>query len=877
MLTGSYATEAEHEAALNAAEAAGMIALRVIKAPFQEWETILEHLATQGDLEGNLWEHDRELNARLRVVAPARNMQTCWFSLFLTAEVYAGLAFIDGVYDLGRGELSDSIPELTGALAIRDLIFMRRGQDHGALVEIHASTSDHPDGYAAIEDANPAEMWRLTYRLSRRMESFLDIQKGTRIAIRTRYRPRAKLTIHTVMIATKARSMGMQWKIMHKLRSLNLKTLNYVTDGRQFRIVDFTPAEGAFAPLNAGRAASQQAQDLATQGCRCTMSNLPPACDEDRLARLMASRELHLSGPPVIIDSKFKPGTRVAFLTFQNEHMALTAILDAPFMIMSGATPIIKPSAPKANRSLSAHATEEQKQGEALGPTDGMTETQLTGLFKHIDDASAIQLTSLKSQFKFDDRGSFANGVVNAFKTAILKVMTDFQDVKNELLVAYGTLQTVVEEDLVEREATQVAVFNAVADVSDNQAAATATVLQALATIAGNQTAQTAAFSAQFDDISFRLDNIETIMQGLTFGELGPHLDPREEHQPPPDFGHDSDDSDMDQGGHTQEPAPTAQQATPPVQEQAPPTTTAVQQTTTQQATQRQATAQQTTAPQATALATPTPQATEQQGTADHDATQKDTEAPAPATHGPTTPNRFEQILLPPTRTPTPKTSPVLTQTQILSTTPPQAEVTAHQGKPAATQPPRANVTLDANQHVLPSPPTLTAHNRPTATPPDPITPQAQITNSRAFQPLDLSLPDPTVKLTQKRKPGSPEHAPNTKQKPALTHAEAEEAIFRLCQTNPDNESLQDLQHGSPGTLVQRGLQAQFYLDNPPPSDSPMGSTDSEWHPTPTNLMAAAKALPPKDAARGASNPTHTTNTNSRTKANKKRNPNAAQ
>ncbi len=79
------------------------------------------------------------LNDSIRVVAPARNGKTCWFSLFLHRKVCRKLNFIDGVYDLSRGD-----DRTTGAFAVLDNIFSRRGVDHGALVEVIDSKANRP-------------------------------------------------------------------------------------------------------------------------------------------------------------------------------------------------------------------------------------------------------------------------------------------------------------------------------------------------------------------------------------------------------------------------------------------------------------------------------------------------------------------------------------------------------------------------------------------------------------------------------------------------------------------------------------------------------------------------------------------------------------
>ena len=151
------------------------------------------------------------------------------------------------------------------------------------------------------------------------------------------------------------------------------------------------------------------AEDALTQGQRCTISALPDNCDKARLLAMLQARGLELDTEFTLIDSKFKPGTKVAFVTFSTEKMAFDAIMDAPFMKMSGQSPQIKPTQPKNNRSITRLEKEEQVAMQERGPTDGMTPSQLDSLKDVIRESNDSTLQVILAQFKIDEEGTFGN------------------------------------------------------------------------------------------------------------------------------------------------------------------------------------------------------------------------------------------------------------------------------------------------------------------------------------------------------------------------------------------------------------------------------------------------------------------------------------
>jgi hypothetical protein len=191
-----------------------------------------------------------------------------------------------------------------------------------------------------------------------------------------------------------------------------------------FRIVTFEDAEKAHAPLNAIRLREQALQDVNTQGRRITVSNLPTTCDGPRLQAMLKSHNITLASEPVVILSKYSPNSCVAFLTLHTEHMAYTAILEAPGMSMSGRTLSIRPTQPKVGRSLHALDANEAQRMAVLGPSDGMSATQLTALHATLRDAAAGTLADLRRQFLIDEQGTFANQIANVFCIKLTEIQT---------------------------------------------------------------------------------------------------------------------------------------------------------------------------------------------------------------------------------------------------------------------------------------------------------------------------------------------------------------------------------------------------------------------------------------------------------------------
>lgn len=549
-MAGQYPTPQEHESALAAAERAGFVAIRVVKAPYPNWQQLFEHLIQQGDAEGQLWALDRALNDSLRVVGPARNGQSCWFSLFLPQDVYSTLGFIDGVYDLSKVAGGDR-PELSECLATMDVIFMRRGFDHGAVVEVTENLRDNANGYMSIEHTSQVEMWRLTNRLSLHAERFYGVHGGTRIAIRPRYRPGSKCLIHTMMVATKAHSMGMEWRLLQLARDMNGQPTDMLLEGRRFRMTDFKQAEAAHAPLNLQRMEAMQASDLASQGMRCTIDNLPSTCTEDRLLQMLDARGLRLSAKPVIIDSKFRTGTRVAFVVFESEGMALDAIMEATFMTMSGVHPQIKPSQPKKNRSLSRIEADERSRMEKNGPTDGMTPQQMADVVKMVDTSSGPHLEFLREQFKIDSEGSFANDLMNAFSNEFRALGEALRSGQEAVTARLDDIdQSLVATDTVNRE-FQEAIADSVTDMAGVQSSAMETIGSALHAIGSQLAGMNLSRDNQLDELSTKMDALNDAVRFMA-DRSAPTLSPspapwanqgRPQPAAPADYAEGSDDT----------------------------------------------------------------------------------------------------------------------------------------------------------------------------------------------------------------------------------------------------------------------------------------------------------------------------------------------
>jgi hypothetical protein len=527
----------EHELALAAAEREDMVAIRVIRSP-PEWRELLDTLMDEGDCEGNIWECDVDLNDRLRVVAFAKSGKTCWFSVFLKREVFEGLKFVDGIYDLARNELAPP-----GTFATVDNIFSRRGVDYGGIVEIMPDKSKHFLGYKAIEDKDPVALWRLTFKLSAEMTKVLNLQADTVLCIRTRYRSEAKVQIHTLMVKDAARQKGLEWKLLQKQRELKGKPLHFIVDERLFLVTDFPRAESAYAPINDARMEQLRVADLESQGRRCTVLNLPEDCDPTRIAKLLTNRGFALEEEPTVIRSKHTSGTSVAFVRFVEEEQAFNAIMDAPSMRMGGRTLVIKPTQPKAQRPLSKIVADEQKRLEQNGPSDGMNERQIKSLLETIQAATDTQLAELKKQFIVDRSGTFANSMVNMVRDEIDSVKAEVNQVKEDVLNALADMDeclTAEAESQVSRHTELSESLLGIKADNGNTAKSMSEDLKAIARIV--ERSETTA-SSEMEQINTRLDMLQNAIIAFTGMSISSS---QAKKRPPPSMNppQDSDDSD---------------------------------------------------------------------------------------------------------------------------------------------------------------------------------------------------------------------------------------------------------------------------------------------------------------------------------------------
>jgi hypothetical protein len=806
-MKGTFGTKEEHEDALSKAEQAGLVAIRIIRAPFPDWHALYIHLSMEGDAEGTEWHNDANLNEKLRVVGPAKNGLTCWFSMFLPKTVYDSIKFIDGVYDISR-MCAEEDSALLGCIAVRDTIFMRRGVDHGALVEVLAHTTNHEKGYQAIEDSNPVGLWRLTQRLAAFAEQFYDVQAGTKIAIRTRYRPQKTRLIHTVMVVSKAHSRGLEWKVMQRLRQLQGQPADLLMDGRRFRLTDFESAESAHAPSNERRMRAQADSDIATQGRRCTIDNLPGGCDQARLEEMLSARGLVLTAAPVLIDSKFRAGTRVAFVIFADENMALHAIMEAPFMTMSGIHPTIKPTQPKQHRSLSSMEADERKRMDEVGPTDGMTKKQYADVVKLVDTSSGPQLDFLREQFKINVDGTFANELVNRFKIEMLALKTEFQGMRHDFEGSISNLNLNMSESNRVQTEFQTNMVDAVQTISREHQLALSNVCTSLQNINTTVTGQGSRHQQQLEELNTRLDNLDQALKDLTFG-------PGSRHPPAPDEEFDGPyDSDDDES----EPGPLGSS---PVKLQESP---------------------HQHSSEATAI--PAHLLTQDPAFADMDLGDDLTPplclsliaewnliaGPGQTLEpGPMSTDLCKNALLARERlkasadtalTHTGDATPTTVVQNSLDLGPPQVRL-----QPSVD--PRIQRKYGSDIQAL--------FERQAADQ-DCDRANAQGLKRQATSPTAKS-PSPGATSKQLDEQPGTMSPPRNKQRPELTEAQAREYIFRLVQTYPDNPAFEQLAEGYNASLIPRGVRARDILESLTPQHSPI-SYDTTWTGTDNNITA---------------------------------------
>jgi hypothetical protein len=296
--------------------------------------------------------------------------------------------------------------------AIHDRIYSLRGTDHSAIVQVVKSKSDHPQGYLSLDEACSLSMWRKCYRLSISIEQDLGCSPGT-ISIRPRYRRVAQLTIHSVLVRGRSDSMALAWRILN--RQTSHLPINFITAaGLEYRVVTFQDAERAFCPQNRIKLVAAAQQDLESACRRVTIQGLPSTCDALRLQSMLVNRGLTLTSPPLVMLSKYSPGTCVAYVVFCTEQMAFDAIVSSPSFTMDHLALTFKPTQPKQGRSLADLEKFEADRLAAFGASDGMTEGMLVSLRSFVSSAMPDQLEAIKSQFNINAAGSYANEFANA-------------------------------------------------------------------------------------------------------------------------------------------------------------------------------------------------------------------------------------------------------------------------------------------------------------------------------------------------------------------------------------------------------------------------------------------------------------------------------
>jgi hypothetical protein len=491
---------------------------------------------------------------------------------------------------------------------------------------------------------------------------------------------------------------------------------------------------------------------------------------------------------------------------FSTEDMAMTAIMEAPFMTMtmSGIRPTIKPSQPKANRALSKVEADERARMDSLGPTDGMSRTQFADVVKRVDSATGPQLVFLRKQFKIDEQGTFANELVNEFRTEMNALREDFHDARDEICGAIAGMDQTLTERATAQGRFQTAMSRAVDHISDENKLVRIAVAESLDSINTNITAQAAMHQNELRDVNTRLDALSDALQRIAFGEdasdtrSGPPQDDQE-------YPEDSDDSA--QGQPTQHPATGA--ASPNAQ----------------------------------------PQPTTEHSPAKSGAT-------AVPTHLLDLHSQIDLgngLTVAQCRSIVATHNAALPQAQHLPIRPTTNELYA-----SAVTAASAARTLQPDCH-----PDVTTHSANLTQPTDTMLlgpPQVALQHSHADLDLlihqkwggnikDMFATQAADAPTQgmKRQAASPSHPasspaqsptqeqietlaspPRTKQRPEITEEEATEYIFRLTNQYPDNPAFQHLADGYKSSLIPRGVRARDVLESLTPHSSPL-SYDQSW------------------------------------------------
>jgi uncharacterized protein YfkK (UPF0435 family) len=184
-------------------------------------------------------------------------------------------------------------------------------------------------------------------------------------------------------------------------------------------------------------------------------------------------------------------------------------------MKLSGMALIIKPTQPKAQRPLSQVAADEQKRLDAVGPSDGMTDSQVKQLLETVQTASDAQLAELRKQFKINQSGTFANETVNMVRAEIDSIKAEVNQVKEAVLGAISELEdclTTEAETQVDRHS---AITESLSNLSDGHvklAATMATDLQGIAQIIQRREASS---TTEMEQINTRLDMLQEAILSL--------------------------------------------------------------------------------------------------------------------------------------------------------------------------------------------------------------------------------------------------------------------------------------------------------------------------------------------------------------------------
>jgi hypothetical protein len=148
-LTGKHTSTESYERAAFTFARSGLVAVKVKNVPMGQHQVVMDYM-----VQTLHWPLDPEATQEMITICPSRDGSLCWFFVWMPRDHFAGLNFVNGVFDLTHSPTGQDSMDLSPFKLLHveeDFLWGATGHDVDALVEKMEEKWRNPDREDEVE------------------------------------------------------------------------------------------------------------------------------------------------------------------------------------------------------------------------------------------------------------------------------------------------------------------------------------------------------------------------------------------------------------------------------------------------------------------------------------------------------------------------------------------------------------------------------------------------------------------------------------------------------------------------------------------------------------------------------------------------------